>query len=616
MSNAIRTHLNGDEFCEALVSGIHCVIADQNFLNKINVFPVADGDTGTNLSLSLGATLSALQQPGEKHLGSILATIADTLLDGSRGNSGAIMAQFFQGVSDSTADLTRYTTATFGKAMRTGSDYAHDAMSNPQEGTILSVISTFAGAIEKHVNSTPHSDFNEMFAAVLPRIEQALADTTGQLDALRKADVVDAGAKGFTDLITAMADFIVHGTVIAQPDLSALMSDEDMAMPADDRGDYEYRYCTECMITANDINRRKLREALADCGASVVLAGSKRKARIHIHTNDAQAVFEVARDFGVVSGEKADDLHRQQSSSQQPARKFAVITDSAADIADDDMERLDIHMVPCRIQFAERGYLDKVSISSAEFYAELASNPHLPTTSQPTPGDFRRQFQYLASHFRDVVSINLSSAASGTYAAALSAASRTDAHGNVHVIDTLNASLGQGLLVVFAAECAQAGLSAEATIAAVRNQIPQTDSYAVLKNLAYAVRGGRIPRWVKVLADTMRMTPIVRTSPEGKIVVSTCLFGRRNIAARFARHVAKQLHSAASPTRIAIGDAASPEQAAVLEQVLRAEVPNIERLTRAELGTTLGVHGGPGTLLIATQPYVDPAALSPPDPDE
>ncbi|MEJ2385236.1 MAG: DegV family protein, partial [Xanthomonadales bacterium] len=115
-------------------------------------------------------------------------------------------------------------------------------------------------------------------------------------------------------------------------------------------------------------------------------------------------------------------------------RPFAVIVDSGADISDADMERLDIHMVPCRIQFGDHGYLDKVSITIDEFYAELASSPVHPTTSQPAPGDFRRQFQFLAGHFDDVVSINLTSVASGTYEAARLAASRTDAPGRIHVI--------------------------------------------------------------------------------------------------------------------------------------------------------------------------------------
>lgn len=609
MDSAIGAHLDGDAFCQALISGIHTVIADQNFLNKINVFPVADGDTGTNLSLSLGAALVVLQAPGEKHLGRLLAATADALLDGSRGNSGAIMAQFFQGVSDATGDLSRYTTATFGKAVRAGSDYAHDALANPQEGTILSVIATLAGTTEQHVRGTQQSDFGALFAALQPRLEEALAATTGQLDALRKAGVVDAGAKGFVDLLLGMGDYIQYGRSTPQPDLSALLSPDEMAMPAESGDDYEHRYCTECTIAADKLDRRRLREALAKLGGSLVLAGSNRKAKIHIHVNDAQAVFDVARRFGRVSGEKADDLHRQQHSGRQASRRFAVITDSAADIADGDMERLDIHMVPCRIQFGERGYLDKLSISTGEFYTELASNAHHPTTSQPAPGDFRRQFQYLASHYADVISINLTSGASGTYAAARSAASRSGAHGKVHVIDTLNASVGQGLLAVFAAECAAAGLSAATTLAAVSAQIPHTHTYGVVQDLAYAVRGGRIPRWIKLIADSMRVTPVIRTSPQGKIVLSTCLFGRRNIPARLARHVATRIRNA-GPTRVAIAHAISPDNADSLEQALRAAVPDIESLSRTELGTALGVHGGPGTLLIATQPYINPASLA------
>jgi DegV family protein with EDD domain len=451
----------------------------------------------------------------------------------------------------------------------------------------------------------------------LPDLNRALQDTTGQLDALRKAGVVDAGAKGFVDLITGVANFIVHGKITEPADMSALQSADEMAMPAYDGDNSEFRYCTECIVSADKLDRRKLREALAGLGASLVLAGSGRKAKVHIHVNDAQQVFDVARRFGAVSSEKADDLHRQQRAGLQPGnhalRKFAVITDSAADIPDSDMEQLDIHMVPCRIQFGDRGYLDKVSISTPEFYAELARGAHHPTTSQPAPGDFRRQFQYLASHYADVISVNLTSGASGTCAAARSAASRITAPGTVHVLDSLNASSGQGLLTVFAARCAAAGWTAETTLAALAAQITATRTYAVLSNLSYAVRGGRIPRWVKLLADTLRMTPVICISPGGMIVLSTCLFGRGNIPARFARHVAAKVRTA-GPISVAIGHAVAAENAALLEQSLRAELPNIEHLSSTELGTALGVHGGPGTLVVATQPYLDPANIKTPNP--
>ncbi len=603
------SHLDGDTLSQALRSGIHNVIADQNFLNKINVFPVADGDTGTNLSLSLSAALDVLQAPGEKHLGTMLAAMADALLDGARGNSGAIMAQFFQGVSDSAGELTRFTTATFGKAVRAGSDYAHDALSNPVEGTILSVIAEFAADVEHQVRGSQQSDFAAVFSAVMPSLDKALARTTEQLDALRKAGVVDAGAKGFVDLVKGMNAYIVNGEIVQMPDRSAELPTDAMNMPQASGEEYEYRYCTECIVTGTEIDRRKLREALSGLGGSLVLAGSKRKAKIHIHVNDAQAVFDVGRRFGDISGEKADDLQHQQDSSHRAQRNFAVITDSAADISDADMERLDIHMVPCRIQFGDRGYLDKVSITVAEFYDQLANNPHHPTTSQPAPGDFRRQFQYLASHFSDVVSINLTGAVSGTYEAARSAASRTDASGKVHVINSLNASLGQGLLAVFAAECDAAGLSAQTTLAAVDSLIPQTHTYAVLGNLDYAVRGGRIPKWVKVLAGSMRVTPVLRTNAAGEIKLSKFLFGRSNIPTRLAQHVAKEIQNK-GPMVIGVGHAVCPEDANTVETVFKQKLPDTKRFSMAELGMTFGVHGGPGTLVISTQPYVNPASLA------
>jgi DegV family protein with EDD domain len=600
------TQLSGDSFASALISGIHRVIDGQELLNQINVFPVPDGDTGTNLSLSLGAALPVLQQDDEKHLGTLLAAVADALLDGARGNSGAIMAQFFQGLSDSAGELSRFTPYTFAKAVSVGNDYAHDAMSNPREGTILSVIDAFAASISHHHKGGTDGSFAALVRKALEQAQAALAHTPEQLDVLRKAGVVDAGAKGFVELVDGMSEYLSTGNIVAQPDLS-LISIEAPLVTAGSSLESGYRFCTECIVTGVDIDRRKLREALAELGDSLVLAGTKRKAKIHIHVDEPEHVFDVARGFGNVSAEKADDMHRQQSSSHDASRRFAVITDSAADIPDEDMERLDIHMVPCRIQFGDRGYLDKVSITADEFFEELRTNPIHPTTSQPAPGDFRRQYQFLASHFADVLSINLTGMVSGTLEAARSAAERVNAHGRIHVVNSRNASLGQGLLAVAAAEYAKAGLSVEDAIAAVEKLIPETRTYGLLKDLRFAVRGGRVPRWVKTIADLLRATAIIRTVPDGRVASGTFLFGRRKRIPRFARYVAR-LTPAAGTLDVAIGHALCPEDAAELERELQQRLDNIHRTTITDIGAALGVHGGPGTLIVATQPYSRPAA--------
>ena len=166
MDTVDHRHLTSDRLATALKSGFHRVIEEQDELNRINVFPVPDSDTGTNLSLTLGSALGVLDREF-KHLGALLAALADALLDGARGNSGAIVAQFFQGVSDATGDISRFTTHTFGKAIEQGSEYAHDAIAEPREGTILSVIGAFAAAMRQHAVEKKEERFDVLLPAAV-----------------------------------------------------------------------------------------------------------------------------------------------------------------------------------------------------------------------------------------------------------------------------------------------------------------------------------------------------------------------------------------------------------------------------------------------------------------
>ena len=596
-----KSQLDGNTLAIALVSGIHRVIGQQELLNRINVFPVADSDTGTNLSLSLGSTLGILQADPDKHLGTMLAAVADALLDGARGNSGSIIAQFFQGMSDSAGEIAQFTSTTLGEAVALGSEYAHDALSLPREGTVLSVIAAFSDSISREASSAPDRELSGVIETARQKVEKALEETPNQLDVLKKAGVVDAGAKGFTELVCGMADYLSHGRMTPLPDTALLEAIEAPVEFLEADNASQKRFCTECLVTAPNIDRRKLRQSLAQLGDSVVLAGSKRKAKIHIHVDEPDAVFRLARKFGELSGEKADDMHRQQSSTHGLSKTFAVITDSGSDITDDDMERLDIHMVPCRIQFGDRGYLDKVSITTDEFYEELRNNPHHPTTSQPAPGDFRRQFQFLASHFNDVLVISLTSRASGTFEGAQSAAKRSNAPGRIHVLDSRNASMGQGQLTVLAAECAAEGLSIDTSIAFLESQVPKIRTFALLKDLKYAVRGGRLPQWVKTMADLMRVTPVICIKPSGKIGLGGCLLGRRNRIRKFALFIASHVKDG-ERVEIGIGQAICPEDAEELAMELKQRSASIDSLKICGLGTGLGVHGGPGTLIVSFRP--------------
>lgn len=576
----------------ALKNGVQRVIASQDGLNKINVFPVADGDTGTNMALTVGAMGGVLTKEPPP-LDKLLAHAADALLDGARGNSGAILAQFFQGVSDTAAELSRFTTESFANAVTAGSQYARDALSEPREGTILSVIDAFADALTRHAKL---DDFGSLISHGLSAAETALAATKNQLAELRKADVVDAGAKGFVAMIHGMLAYVRDGEVVDKLDLP---EDIDGSVMAGEEVDLDYRYCTECIVVGENIDRRKLREALGQMGGSLVLAGSHSKAKIHIHVNEPEAVFRLARDFGTVKGEKADDMHRQQHTTHGDNPRVAVITDSCADLTEEDMERLDINFVPLRVQFGEQGYLDKLSISPDEFFDELATNPIHPTTSQPSPGDYRRQYQFLASHFRNVLAITLSGHVSGTFAGAVSAAERVSAGGDIHVVDSRNGTLGQGLVVREAAEMAARDMSIDEIKAELTKVIADARTYALVSDFKYAVRGGRVPPARKALADMLNLNGVLQTLPSGEVKAKGVIFGRRNRVKKFAKYIAKRL-DLSRPVRLAIGHGRAAEDAAALAEALNAVIPNVVDCYITEVCAAFGVHGGPGMLVVGT----------------
>lgn len=591
--------LDGLQLGRLLRAGIQKLLADREHLNKINVFPVADGDTGTNMALTMCAVLSALRARVDPHAGATLTHVADAALDGARGNSGAILAQFLLGVGDSAAPLSHLTTNQFANALSAGATYARDSLSEPREGTVLTVISEFARETVRLATTQHLADFVALFKHGLNAAKKSLDGTAAQLSELRDAGVVDAGAKGFVDLLEGMTSHIERGVDLdpVEVEIAATLDD---TQAAGESKDLAFRFCTECLIAGADIDRRKLREQLSAIGGSLVIAGTQRKAKVHVHVNEPAEVFRIASGFGTVSGEKADDMHRQQHAAHERSARVAVITDSVADIPDEVIERLDIHFVPLRVHFGEHSYLDKIGLSPQQFLDELVRNPLHPTTSQPPAGDFRRQFEFLTSHATGVVSINVTSRASGTFGSAATAAQRIEAAQRVNVIDSMNASIGQGLVVMYAAELAAQGATLEEIVAKTRAILPRTKTYGLVGSLDYAVRGGRVSSTQRSVANFFQILPILTNTSDGRIAPGGMLFGHKNPREKFARFVLRRMDRNRR-YRLGVGHANALDEGQRLLDHIRNEHKNVESAFLTQVGSTLSVHGGPGTLIVGAQ---------------
>ncbi len=589
----------------ALIAGIHRLISRRDYINRINVFPVADSDTGTNLALTMHAVLIGATREVEHHLGRFLEQVADQALDGARGNSGAIFAQYWQGFAEAMAGVAQADMAAFAEAARQAASSAQVAIGEPREGTMLTVLTQHGLALKRAVDANV-SNVPDLLQSALAQAQQALAKTPEQLDVLAAAGVVDAGAQGFVDFLEGVQDFSETGEVTSVLPVG-LKLDEGEVPEALPTSDVTHRYCTECMLSADALDKRRLREALAELPASsMVLAGTRSKMRIHIHTNDPKQVFAVAERFGEVSREKVDDM-QTQSHSVRSGNKVAIVADTGADIPDDLLEKHSLHLVPLRVTIDNHQYIDKVSFSAEDFYQRLTQSVNHPTTSQPPPSDYRRQFEFLDSHFKQTLCISLSGAMSGTWQAADGAAKRVSTE-RITVWDSRQVSASQGLLAVFAARCADAGYDAAQIGQMLDFMRERSRSYAILQDLSFGVRGGRLPAMIKTLADWLRLTPLIATQPDGTIGMAGVIFSRRRALDGFARWLSRRLNGQ-QRYDLVVADCAANEAAQKLTSQLQSRF-SASTVWQVPAGAALGAHAGPGCVIVGVQEHFSPEQVA------
>ena len=605
MSRHKITYLDGTRLYRAIVAGIRQVISKQEYLNNINVFPVPDRDTGTNMALTLNAILESTYSLQRVSIHELLANVADAALNGARGNSGAILAQFFQGLSVGAQTVDKHmTTKNFVAAIATAVNYAHKALSQPKEGTILTILRDFSDEITHQQLANNELDFVDLLSFGIERAQKSLKHTSVQLKELKKAGVVDAGAQGFVEFLSGIYQFVDTGSIkklqFELAEVAIIEMPEEIPHEIDER----FRFCTECLIKQSNntpIDQDELRARLDEIGNSLIVAGSPLKTKIHVHSNDPSQVFSICREYGDTSGEKADDMIKQQNSYANRENRVAILTDSSADLPSEIISKFNIHVVPILINFGQQTYLDKISITPQEFHLALKNKSIHPTTSQPSFGDFHRQYQYLATHFDAIIALHIPRPLSGTLSASEKAAEKVGGETKITVMDAGNISAGQGLIVLAAAEAAAAGRTREEIIAITKEAIEKTQFYAAITDLDSLVRSGRLPIKLKKMLDFFHLTPLATITPEGKVKPARLLFGRKNLAPKLFR-LAKQKMLPEKKYRISVLHSERESEALELSAMLKSHFKDqIDQIFVLPCCASLAVHAGTGALGIAFQ---------------
>jgi len=321
----LRQTINGADLRRLIISAAASIEINKQALNELNVFPVPDGDTGTNMSMTINAAAADLRKTEDPDLSKAASTAASAMLRGARGNSGVILSLLFRGISKQLKGATDCDGVLWARALQEGVDAAYKAVMKPAEGTILTVARL--AAAKANQAAAENNYFEYVHEAAIEEAKAALANTVNQNPVLKKAGVVDAGGKGWVVVLEAMLSAL-RGEDIVVPEGMQTEVKEQANFSDFDEEDITFTYCTEFIISReNDNDPEKLREFLSSLGDSLVLVDDEEIIKVHVHTNDPGKALHEAIEYGSFVTVKIENMRLQHTekvmSEQELAPKIA-----------------------------------------------------------------------------------------------------------------------------------------------------------------------------------------------------------------------------------------------------------------------------------------------------
>lgn len=594
------TRIDGIVLYNCFVSGYESVLERKKILNDINVFPVADGDTGNNMTATL---YSMTQAEGVSRSASrTLYAVADRALSGARGNSGIIIAQFVNALAAACGERNRLTMREFGAALKEASRATYRAIESPREGTILTVLAAWASEMERLAQLVQGAE--RVFLEALKAAREALEKTTEQLEPLKRAQVVDAGASGFVAFLEGIARMIATGVIPKRSEVERETDIAEIDHDLPESGDsIPFRYCAEALLRRPSSGRSETKapamaisEALKTLGDSIVVVDGRERTKVHVHTDEPAKVMSILSAYGRIVEQKADNMRVQYAASHRPISKTAILTDSIADIPLEFIERYQIHVIPMRILWGDDEYLDRITMTDEIFYRLLEERAEYPGSSVPDPGRVDQVLSWLVGHYESIIAITVGKRLSGCWQVIENGAKKLRAAGYpIAVIDSRLNSAAQGLAVLSAAIDAESGMGYGEIAERLAGTIERARIFVSVATLRSMVRGGRVSPLKGFLATVFNLKPIVSLDAEGKGIALGASFSQ---GASLRKIVARVGENRDSIRRYAVVHANAPTRAERLARELEATLGYKPEYVSA-ISPVIALHAGSGAVAVA-----------------
>jgi len=584
-------YIDGIRCSRAVMAGCQEVISHEKELNKINVFPIPDKDTGSNLKKTfqlLSANISlqeaSLSKSGEK--------IAESLESSALGYSGTVFAEFFSGLSRGINEFQKIPAKDFTHAVEKASTRVWESFENPVEGTALSVIKRWAECVKELASAT--DDFYVLLKKSYKEAVSALKNTPDQLPVLKENGVVDAGGKAFVYFLKGILDFTEKGVLTS---VHKRVEEKGQKSRVEKKVGQE-RFCVECCVRRENLDRMGLVKELRSIGKDLIFYSSLNFAKIHVRAQDPKSILSCVSRFGRISSEKTWDITKSDPSEIK--KPLAIVTDTTCDIPEKYVENQDIYFVPVKFHARNRVYTDKVDIIPEEFYDILESSPEIPKTSKPSIRDFTRVYKDLLLHYESVLSIQLSGGLSGTFQTALKAAKKVDRQ-KIKVLDSKNLSVGLGLIVLEGIESLKKSMSLEGIITRLENAIQNIDIFIGIRTMKYLIKGGRVTKAKGILAKLFHINPILSLDHRGSLVPVGKVRGQKKLGEEILSFVFRKIEKERQEKEKFVTAVAHVNARDSGERIKKRITQKLRKKPVMVMNASpvLGAHAGPGTIGVA-----------------
>ncbi|NBI29061.1 DegV family protein [Chengkuizengella marina] len=505
---------------ELIYKGAVLLSQKKDELNGINVYPIPDGDTGSNLSYLMKRLKECYEtQPFEK---ANVPQLSDCIIRHSRGNSGAIFSQFLLRLLEG-IEHEKFSYQCFPKLVEKSTKAAADSVAEPQEGTILTVMRKWAENLNQFLQDSKNESLEYRIQKSLTPLFQAVQETKESIFLWTKQNFVDAGALAFYYFIKGMTQKTkLLEVVTSEQTFEDIYESDDHSS----WNEHDHRYCSEFLIQPK-VSTNMIKKSLSSQSSSLIVVGNKKKIRIHCHTDDPEEIMESLENCGKVIEHKIEDMLRQYQAKHQRLSPIAIVVDSACDLPQEWMDKHHIHVLPIQIDLNDTIYFDKQTITPETFYNKLENLNYQPKTSMPSSGQIQFLYEQLLTQYDQIISLHVSQALSGTYQSCKNIASSIDSK-RIHVVDSKNLSGTYGLLTHRLVNLIQSETDMTNILDQLNQWMDNTEILVSVPTLKHMVAGGRVSPLKGKIASLLNIKPIISLNDKGGSKLYSATFFRKS----------------------------------------------------------------------------------------